>query len=235
MGKQFLPPGAQFVGQDWCNSRRSHGVHVAGLVAASGVNGVGVAGMLPDKDFCLMIVRVFADNGAASMIKLKEGIDWAVENGAKVINMSLGTYSNSSTLRDAIDNARKNDVLLVGSAGNRNTNSHNYPAAYEDVLGVASVDANNNKAWFSNYGDYIDIAAAGVSVLSTMPRIDEQPETVIEVMESSDITAATLSGELIIYSSYIGLVGVEGALIDCGYGDSICPGNGGHVCLIQQR
>ncbi|KAL7577882.1 hypothetical protein ACA910_010626 [Epithemia clementina (nom. ined.)] len=230
MGKQFLPSTAANEGQDWYNTRRDHGCHVTGILAASGVNGKGVAGMVADEDICLMTVRVFADDGSATMSKVKEGIFWAVDNGAKVINMSIGTSSDSAALRDAIDYALANNVILVASAGNSNTDGTNYPASYSDVLGVASVNDKYSKSWFSNYGGYVDIAAVGEDVLSTKPRIGESPETTIEISGSSDV----FEGHLLIYAAYIGIYGVEGSIVDCGTGNNVCPGNGGHICLVQK-
>ena len=232
-GKQFLSDAAVNAGQDWYNSRRNHGIHVAGIVAASGLNGKGVAGMLPDEDFCLLLARVFDDNGGASLSKAKLAIQWAVDNGAKVINMSLGTSSDSSHLRDAIKYARARGIILVGSAGNLATSDPNYPATYPDVLGVSAVNSDNSKAYFSNYGDYVDIAAMGVQVLSTRHRWDETPKTTIELV-GSDTSPVVFEGNLMIYSKYIGIVGIDGELRNCGKGNATCPGEGGHICYIAE-
>jgi len=236
MGKEFLPTVDAQNGEDWYNSNRNHGVHVAGSIAASGINGKGVTGAIPDQGICLMVIRVFADDGGASLAKLVEGIIYAANEGAKVINMSLGTKSNKSSLRDAIAYAHSKGAILVGSAGNKNENAPNYPAAYPEVVGVAAVDSNKNRAWFSNFGSFVSVSAPGVSQLSTSPRWGSTPYTVIEDVGSGG--AVYFEGDLMTYSSYIGIDGVQGTLLNCGSGSdpSPCPpSDGGHICIMSKR
>jgi thermitase len=114
-------------------------------------------------------VKVLSDNGSGSWSAIANGIRWAADNGAKVINMSLGGYSASSTVQDAVNYAWGKGVVLVAAAGNDNTTSKLYPAAYDNVIAVAATDRNDRKASFSNYGDWVDIGAPGASILSTTP------------------------------------------------------------------
>ena len=149
--------------------RYGHGTHVAGIVAAEH-NSTGVAGVCPD---CTILdVKVLGDTGAGSSSAVAEGIDWAVANGAKVINMSLGQSVPSLTLEAAIKNAWSKGVVLVAAAGNSGTQAPIYPAAYPKVIAVAATDNNDVKAPFSTYGEWVDVAAPGVGVYSTFPNHD---------------------------------------------------------------
>ncbi|MGF9648752.1 S8 family serine peptidase [Pseudarthrobacter oxydans] len=146
--------------------RYGHGTHVAGIIAAEH-NSAGVAGVCPD---CTILdVKVLDDNGAGSSSAVAEGIDWAVANGAKVINMSLGQSVPSLTLEAAVKNAWDKGVVLVAAAGNAGTQAQIYPAAYPEVMAVAATDNNDLKAPFSTYGEWVDVAAPGVDVYSTFP------------------------------------------------------------------
>ena len=100
---------------------------------------------------------------------LASGIDWAVSNGAKVINMSLGVRA-SRTLETAVNNAWSKGVVLVAAAGNGGNQAKIYPGAYPNVIAVAATDNTDAKASFSTYGaSWVDIAAPGVNVYSTFP------------------------------------------------------------------
>jgi thermitase len=144
-----------------------HGTHVAGIVAATANNTHGVAGVCPD---CTILDgKVLNDSGVGSSSGIANGINWAVSNGAKVINMSLGTRK-SRTLESAVNNAWNKGVVLVAAAGNGGNQTKLYPAAYPNVMAVAATDNNDAKATFSTYGaSWVDIAAPGVNVYSTFP------------------------------------------------------------------
>jgi type VII secretion-associated serine protease mycosin len=144
-----------------------HGTHVSGIIGALVNNNEGVAGiswynkMLP--------VKALGKSGSGTTYSVAEGIIWAADNGAKVINMSLGNYADSQFLHDAVKYAFDKDVVLVAASGNDNTERPGYPAAYPEVLAVAATDSNLKRASYSNYGDYIDVAAPGTSIASTYP------------------------------------------------------------------
>ncbi|MBW7454505.1 S8 family peptidase [Paenibacillus sepulcri] len=144
-----------------------HGTHVAGIIAANVNNGEGVAGLSWYNK--LMPVKVLDASGAGSTYTVAQGIIWATDNGAKVINMSLGNYAEAEFLHDAVKYAYDHDVVLVAASGNDNTDRPGYPAAYPEVFGVASTDADGSRSSFSNFGDYIDVAAPGASIASTYP------------------------------------------------------------------
>ena len=144
-----------------------HGTHVAGIVAATANNTVGVAGACPG---CTILDgKVLNDSGIGSTSALADGINWAVSNGAKVINMSLGVRA-SRTLETAVNNAWSQGVVLVAAAGNGGGQTKLYPAAYPNVIAVAATDNTDAKASFSTYGaSWVDVAAPGVNVYSTFP------------------------------------------------------------------
>jgi subtilisin family serine protease len=117
----------------------------------------------------IMPLRAFDDNGSADLFILAKAIRYAVNNGSQVINMSFGTLEKSKALQNSIDYARGKGVTLVASAGNSNTSSPQYPAAFAGVLSVAATDLFDRKASFSNYGRAVFAAAPGVNIISTFP------------------------------------------------------------------
>lgn len=143
-----------------------HGTHVAGIVAAFAENGIGVAGVC--RDCTILAGKILSDTGMGSSSGLANGINWAVQNGARVINMSL-VVGASTTLETAVNNAWNAGVVLVAAAGNGGNTSMNYPAAYLNVIAVGATNNRDEKALFSTYGAWVDVAAPGVSVYSTFP------------------------------------------------------------------
>ncbi len=150
-----------------------HGTHVSGIIAAAVNNGEGVAGISWFNK--VLPVKVLDSSGAGTTYSVAEGIIWATDHGAKVINMSLGNYASAEFLHDAIRYAYDHDVVLIAASGNDNTDRPGYPAAYPEVFAVAATDNNGQKAHFSNYGDYIDVAAPGASIASTYLEVNMQP------------------------------------------------------------
>jgi serine protease len=140
---------------------QGHGTHVAGTIAQTTNNGVGVAGMA----HCarLMPVKVLNKMGWGTLADVAEGIRFAADNGAQVINLSLGGPGKSAILEDAVVHAQKKGVIVVAAAGNSGR-SVGYPAAYDGVIAVSATDSNDNIAWFSSRGPQIAIGAPGVAV-----------------------------------------------------------------------
>lgn len=161
---------ANFSGAATNEDKYGHGTHVAGIVAATSNNNIGVAGVCPG---CTILAgKVLNDSGVGSSSGLANGINWAVSNGAKVINMSIGVRA-SRTLETAINNAWSKGVVLVAAAGNGGSQTKIYPAAYPNVIAVAATDNKDVKASFSTYGaSWVDLAAPGVNVYSTFPNQD---------------------------------------------------------------
>jgi thermitase len=142
-----------------------HGTHVAGITAAATDNGMGIAGVAFDSR--IMPLKVYNKNTDAWYSRISNAIIYAADNGAKVINLSLGNYPSSSYMQYAVNYAWNKGCVLVGAAGNNNVSDPFYPAAYDNVIGVSATDQSDAKASWSNYGSYISVAAPGVSIYST--------------------------------------------------------------------
>ena len=142
-------------------SETGHGNAVASLLVADDRE---LSGLAPSIE--LLSIPVLDANGEGSAFDLAKGIIAAVDAGANVISMSLGSYTNSALLKAAVDYAAAAGVVLVGAAGNDGVNQVLYPAAYDNVIAVGAVDANANAAGFSNTGGEISLAAPGVGINS---------------------------------------------------------------------
>ncbi|MGG3017387.1 S8 family serine peptidase [Geobacillus stearothermophilus] len=142
-----------------------HGTHVAGIIAAS-INKKGVVGVAPNVK--IMPVNVFEGDGATSY-DVAYGIVYAVDHGANVINLSLGSYSATVYEAEAVQYAVSKGAVLVAAAGNDDIDFPVYPAAFDPVIAVSATDSSDWITDFSNYGDYIDLAAPGVNIYSTFP------------------------------------------------------------------
>lgn|GEM_PF-1896861 len=143
-----------------------HGTHVAGIAGAATGNGTGVAGVAGIAGIKIMPVKVF-DGWNGTDISITDGIIWAADHGAKVINMSFGSNYPSKILADAIDYAYEKGVVLVAAAGNWASEEISYPAAVSKVISVSATDKEDNLAGFSSYGPEIDICAPGEEIYST--------------------------------------------------------------------
>ena len=167
--------GAEGYNGNDCNYEWSddddHGTHVAGTADAVLGNGEGVAGGV-STEATIMPVKVLSGCGSGSYADIADGIKYAADNGADVINMSLGGDSGDSTLQNACQYAYNNGVVIVASAGNSGPCSDcvGYPAAYETVIAVSAVDPRDDTlADFSSTGPEVELAAPGVGTLSTIP------------------------------------------------------------------
>jgi len=148
------------------DDKYGHGTHVAGTAAAVSDNSKGVAGVALNAS--LMNVKVLGDNGSGSCSGVANGMVWAADNGAHVINMSLGG-GGCSAEENAANYAWGKGVLLAAAAGNSGAESVSCPACYANVIAVAATDNDDLKADFSNYGPGVDIAAPGKHIFSTFP------------------------------------------------------------------
>lgn len=134
-----------------------HGTHVAGIVHL----------VAPDAE--IMPLRVLDADGRGNVFVIVEAILYAAQNGAHVINLSLGTPQESELMEDIIEDViEQYQVVVVAAAGNLNSNTEQFPASEEQVLAVASIDEHNTKSDFSNYGDWIDVSAPGDSIYSAV-------------------------------------------------------------------
>lgn len=146
-------------------NKLGHGIHVSGIAAASADNVAGIAGV----GFYSKFLPVKVDDEFGRLTKAYEGIVYAADQGASVINCSWGSHFNSGPFgQDIIDYAVLNhDALVVAAAGNANTSQPFYPASFQRVLSVAATDTLDSKTHFSSFGPYVDVAAPGVKILST--------------------------------------------------------------------
>ena len=141
-----------------------HGTHVAGTIAAETDNGTGVAGMCPNCS--ILPLRALNRFGSGSLADIASAIIYATDNGADVINLSLGGAS-SQTMEQAIDYAWNNGVFVTCAAGNSGRERPEYPAALNNCVAVAATSENDARAGFSNYGSYVELAAPGDRIVST--------------------------------------------------------------------
>lgn len=174
-------------GQTPPQDEEGHGTHVAGLIGAATDNRVGIAGVAPRCP--LMPVRALQGYGtqhpSGSLVDIAEGIIWAADNGARVINLSLGGAGSAETLRRAVQYALSKRVVVVAAMGNERSDLANYPAAYPGVIAVGAVDGwmtdneynprpedwrlSKSVGSYSNYGTWISVVAPGTTVFSTLP------------------------------------------------------------------
>ena len=139
-----------------------HGTLVAGVIAARANNGVGSVGACPRCS--LMPVKVIGANGAGSSADIAEGIRWAADHRARVINMSFALSSPDDGVSDAIAHAQERGALVVAAAGNAGTGEATYPAAYPGVVSVTATDPADARYAWSSYGHWVRLAAPGCSV-----------------------------------------------------------------------
>lgn len=154
--------GYNFVGKnEIAADDQGHGTHVAGTIAQTTNNGVGVAGLAHCAK--LMPVKVLSKGGWGTMADVAEGIRWAADHGAQVINLSLGSSAKSKVVENAVTHAYKKGVVVVAAAGNSGK-AVGYPAAYPGAIAVSATDKNDTIAWFSSRGPEVAIGAPGVGV-----------------------------------------------------------------------
>ncbi len=156
-----------------------HGTHVSGTIAALANNGIGVAGAAPGVKILPVKVMNSALQCSGYSSDVANGIKWAADNGAKVINLSLGGTGDDRAQDLAITYARSKGVVVVAAAGNNHgpaktcggpgTNAVSYPGASPGVIAVGAIDINFGRACFSNTGSYVDLVGPGTNVLSTYP------------------------------------------------------------------
>lgn len=142
---------------------QGHGTHVAGIIAAV-KDGKGVVGVAPEVN--LYSIKVLDSNGSGKFSWIVAGIEWAVKNGIKVINMSLGSRYPSDAIKAAVEAAYKAGLIIVCAAGN-DGGAVNYPAAYPQSIAVSASDINDKIASFSSRGSQIAFIAPGVNIYST--------------------------------------------------------------------
>lgn len=144
-----------------------HGTHIAGIITAERDNGLGIVGMAPG---CrLLNIKVANDEGRCDISAVAKGITWAVDNGAKVINVSIQLAKSSPALEDAVNYAWSKGALIIAAAGN-NSDGPVYPAYCENCIAVTAIRQDGTLVPLSNHGDWVDVAAPGFNIYSTLPQ-----------------------------------------------------------------
>lgn len=145
-----------------------HGTHVAGISAAMTNNGLGVAGVAPDCG--ILAVKVSSGTSSSpSTAGIANGVIWAADHGANVINLSLGARRESQVISDAVRYALSKNVVVVAATGNDSGNIMSYPAVLPGVVAVGATDSKDVRARYSNYGRWVSVTAPGSDILSTFP------------------------------------------------------------------
>lgn len=170
-GIDLKHPDLQVVGDvNIINERKTgkddngHGSHVAGTIAATD-NEIGVIGVAHQAN--LYAVKVLDRNGSGWLSDVIAGLQWSIDNGMEVVNMSLGTASNIQSFEDAVQAVNAAGIIQVGAAGNDYGGPVIYPAAYPEVIAVSATDDTDNIAVFSSVGPEVELAAPGVDIHST--------------------------------------------------------------------
>jgi len=159
------------LGYDWVNNDpnpmddHGHGTHCAGIIAAVINNGIGIAGLAQVQ---IMAEKGLSAGGYGYEDWLANAIIHAVDQGADIISMSWGGYFHSELIYEAIRYAYDAGVLLVAAAGNEATNVKSFPAGYDEVIAVVATDSYDGRPYWTNYGDWVELAAPGVNIYSTV-------------------------------------------------------------------
>jgi serine protease len=185
-------PGYDFVDNDPDPAPEScgenHGTKIAGTVAAETDNGSSIAGITQST---LIAGRVLGDGGTGSLSDIADGIQWAADQGAEIINLSFGGGDYTDTMKNAVSYAQDAGSLLVAAAGNAGNTSVAYPAAYSECVAVSAVDSSGNLASFSNTGSAVEVAAPGVDFV-TLKRSCASDS--YERLSGTSFSAAVVSG-----------------------------------------
>merc|ERR1712174_79547 len=181
LGHEDTPKGGDVTGTDnpeysndkWDQDPHGHGTHCSGTVSAIGGNNKGVVGVIPNnagERFQLVIANSLTGSGSGSGSGVLAGVTTCVENGAKVVSLSLGGYYYSSISEAFYEKLyEEQGILFVAAAGNGGNSRKLYPASYPSLMSVAAIDSNKNRASFSTFNDQVEISAPGVSIESSLP------------------------------------------------------------------
>lgn len=183
--------GRVLAGYDFANNDadpaddNGHGTAVAGVAAAQGNDGIGVAGAA--WNVAILPVKTMSSSGSGSYSAIANGITYAADRGAKIINLSLGGTASSSTLQNAVAYAWSKGCLIVAAAGNNGSSTTVYPAAYPNVVAVSATTSSDTLASFSSYGSFVDLSAPGQDITTSW--LNSSYVTISGTSFSSPLTA----------------------------------------------
>lgn len=155
-----------FSGSETSDDVYGHGTHIAGIIGA-GLNDSGMAGVAPG--ISLLNVKVAEDDGTCKIENVSRGINWAVDNGASIINISIQLTSTSQALEEAVQYAENHGVIIVAAAGNNSPGQIIYPASYPSTITVTATTPEGKLVPLSNIAEWVDFALPGYKIFSTLP------------------------------------------------------------------
>ncbi|WMS86021.1 S8 family serine peptidase [Pleionea litopenaei] len=225
---------------NWYTPGGSHGTHVAGTIAAVN-NSEGVVGVLPNQNVNIHVVKVFNESGWGYSSDLASAINTCANNGAKVVNMSLGGAGSSTTERNALQSIYNNGVLLIAASGNDGNTTMSYPASYDSVVAVGALDENKQWAEFSQYTSQVELSAPGEAILSTVGVGDgAQGYITVGGTTFGDDRALPLMRFVPVSGSYQlqyfngTATGTLGACSVSGSGSYTCNSMSNKICLVER-
>lgn len=185
------------VGIDKVNDIDGHGTSVASILAANHNNNFGLAGIAPNVEIMVIKASIIDDEGDSTFREsdLLDAVYYAVDNGAHIINMSLGGKGYNQLMQDAVDYAYLNDVIVVAAAGNEGDDSIFYPASYDHVISVGATKQTREIADFSNYNIYVDICAPGVDIVNI------SMDNTVVIGNGTSFASPIIAGVLALYKS----------------------------------
>ncbi len=171
-----------------------HGTHIAGIIAANGSNGVGTAGAA--MDVRVMPIQVVEQNRGISNASIAAGVNWAVDHGADVINISIGDSHASTVVHSAIIHAHELGIPVISSSGNY-PNTISYPASHPEVISVASLDNEGNKSGFSSVISKVDVAAPGENIFSPAWNSTDGDHWSTKINATRNVTGTSFSAAIV--------------------------------------
>jgi len=158
---------ANFSGSPTVDDLHGHGTHIAGIIAANADNGIGIAGVAPGS--MIINVKVADDRGRCDAAAIAKAIVWAVDRGANILNISLRVSESSEELEEAVAYAWSHGAIIIAAAGNEGGSVPQYPAYYPECIAVTAARDDGSRAPLAIYGDWVDVAAPGYQIYSTLP------------------------------------------------------------------
>jgi serine protease len=224
---------------NWYQNGGSHGTHVAGTIAAVN-NSEGVVGVLPNTQVNLHIVKVFNESGWGYSSDLVTAVNTCANNGAKVVNMSLGGAASSTTEKNGLKAVADSGVLLVAASGNDGNATLSYPASYDSVMAVGAVDETGLHAEFSQYTPQVEVAAPGEAILSTVAGDGRLGYISVGGVTYGNDRVVPQTHYVPSGSSYVVSnidASVSGVLGSCSRSGSsyTCSGVSGNICLAERN